>query len=390
MVDFNFGILSISYEEITDFFKNVFKSSKVSDDPFRNISFEEWSIAMSNAVRCLFDDRILDDIGKGGWGLSDVIWVKSIYGNDVAGNLKDSVMSTVIAVFALRSLKALLSNSNSNSASTFLSKLSPVLYQELDQYICKRWNANYGWGGTLRPDREGKWRLLPSYRHTSFFLRLWLKDPRYASKIDITYRYLIDNYEEVDWQKEVVSTAVIAYHAFDEFYNSSAGIEHKAKKDFILNGLREHIISKFVYDRSGWTCESSEENKLVMAIFPYTFCVLIELFNEFNNKNELSRLMQRALDTTMISILDTKKGFAFSKSPNEMEPDFSTSCLALCALLRKPNKTNIEVDYLEGLLKYVFSELSENIPTVSASYLWPLSYMVEDVCTIFSSQQRMG
>ena len=358
---------------------------------FANISELQLSKALVNAINILLEDRFTEGLGKGGWGHSEKVHAKEFFGEQAVARTEDSVMASINAILALRECISLLRQSDSKQAISMLKRITEIVYNDFSEYIEKRWNKKYGYGGTLKYCRENDWNILTSYRHTAWLLLLWLKDLRYVSNILPTYKYLLENFEEIDWKSESIFTDFATYSAFKSAldYNHQTQLLNISNIPTFLSCLEASILSKYDIELSGWTFEhlKTEENKnrWYAARQPYTLCVLAEMVDCFNSTSELAYSMKHALNQTISGGWRASEGeCGISKMPNE-KPDTVLTSIGISVLLRKRIRTPEEKYFLKGSLEFVITSLAENSNSIRNSYLWPMTYFIRDICNLLNN-----
>lgn len=395
-LEIKFQDITVDFSSIVDVLKEKLKRLSglaTKETPFSNISEAKLSMALVNAINLLLNDRLTDGLGRGGWGHSEKIHAREFFGEKAANRTEDSVMASVNTILALRACISLLRQSKSPKVLDLLSKIANIVYKDFDGYIGRRWNKKYGYGGILKYGRENEGNILTSYRHTAWLLLLWLEDMRYARNIEITYQYLVDNFEVTNWKRESVFTDFATYSALKSVldYNQQSKSLNVERVPMFFSSLEASILSKYVFELNGWTFEDqkTEENKnrWLAARQPYTLCVLTEMAHHFDKTNGLAHSMKRALDETIKGDWKACNGkYGIPKLPNG-DPDIILSSLGASVLLRKSNKSLEEMLYLQEIVDFVVTSLAENRGSVNESYLWPLSYFVRDTCNYLNKPE---
>lgn len=384
------GVVSVEFtlDELLGSFnkiKGLIRSKDKFDFKLLPGSTEHYIIkALENAASLLINDRIDVDPGKGGWAKSDKVYTSKLYGKDTALNSADSVMSSVIAVIALKKCRRIFRHLKGNEAVDLATKIDEIV-RDFDSYLYSRWNPKYGFGLTWASREGAKDSVQPSYRHTAWFLLYWIEMQKY-DEIAITSKYLIENYEGTKWTEEKVATDVATYVALRKLLDNP--VEHlkynKSQVHGINKSLEISILDKYVSDIGGWNAQHlmAKNNELRTASRQsYTLFVLAELFPLLMQESELYDALKIALEHTLTGEWKAKDGeLGFSEIPSG-ESVFDISCLGASALFRKPNRDKNETKYLSNSMGYVIKALAENDECIKEAYLWPLCYVVQDICS---------
>ena len=358
------------------------KQLKPKENPFSEVPEDMLFRALFKAVELIVNDRFTEGPGKSGWGKSDKLFVTELYGENVASRIEDSVTITVNAIFALRSFISFLMQSDSSEAHKLLCKIGEIVCD--DEYVGKRWNSKYGWGGKLLYVKANEFHIAACYRHTAMLLRLWLEDARYCNNIPVTYQYLIDNFDTIDWKRECIDTHILTYVAFKALLShpQQSNLLDLKKIPILMGGLEASIVSKYKFTLEGWTCCEEQDNLNASRAGrqPFTLCALSEIAGCFSASGDLSHIMERSLrDTINGSWKVANGGFGFGRVSGG-EPDIALSCLGASVLLRKQKKSKDEMDYLRGTIDFIVNSFVHNPNVEKGVYLWPVSYFIMDTC----------
>lgn len=381
---------------LKDFFQRLYNNVRSGRVRIDKHSESIIYTSLLNAVKYLLDDRLADGIGKGGWGTSDRIYMTSMYVD--AEGVQDSITTTVGVVLALRSYATLLTNRETYYEQEFGKSISRSL-GNLDEYIlfCNRWNPHTGEAGTLKVDREGGAHPAFLYRHTARFLTLWLSYPEYIGRRAKTVECLLNKFDinALSEDKANVADSICAHVAFTEIINKKYEFnsEHILSIPTLINQLEQIIISKYVDEINGWCPPAGISTEACRQ--PYTLLLLSEMPYAFNSASPyLVELMNEALDSTIKGPWMANGGCGVSRLRNG-PPDFSMSCLAASALLRKADLSGEERKFLYGTVDYLISSLSGHSDIVlerlkGKEYSWAVSYFVRDICDYIRGDSRLA
>ncbi len=371
---------------------------KPQENPFSEVSEVLLSTALVNSVGIVLDDRFDRNIENGGWGESEIIYEKDVFGAVAINRPKDSIMYTSVAIIALRACTSLLRGcEETKPRRELLIKIEDVIKNCMSDYIEPRWDEKNGHGGNLTYGRNNEIKMVISYRHTAWLLKLWLEDRRYKN-IQITYKYLLDKFSEQNWHIETVNTDISAYVALksileDQQYSKVLDID---KIPVYLDQLKSSVLNKHKASLFGWASEYGDrdnESRRLATRQAYTILVLTEMAHLCNDVDDgyptkdLVSCMQDAFNETMNGewkACDSKYGVPKMK---EERANIGLSCLFASALLRKPNKTYEEIKYLKGVINFVVTSLADNSNCANDSYLWTVCYFIKDTCDFLSHRR---
>lgn len=395
MLDAKFNI-NINLPEISmKAIHNAFTGIKTFIHRKENGSFEKLLInsekailyALINAVSLILNDRLDSGPGIGGWAKSDKLYEEKLYGKTAASKIEDSVMGSVVAVIGLLKCRRILRRLNEDKAIGLACKIDEVL-DDFESYIAARWNSDYGFGYTYT-SRENEPNISPaqpSYRHTAWFLSLWLENKEYSDRIEKTLDHILRCFNDLDWKNEKVATDIATYVALKKLLAVPSG---QIKSDIssitgFVEKLEYSIINKYAVDLSGWTSHYRKiDDKIVernAGRQPYTLFVLAELYPLVKGNAELIELLDKALSETLTGQWKSAEGeCGFSELAGE-ESSFDVSCLGVTALLRKPKRTTEEDQTLLEAIVYVLNALISKDKCIKDAYLWPLCYFVQELC----------
>jgi len=267
--------------------------------------------------------------------LTKYIWHIYLYGKEIGDQTKDSVMTTVVVVRSLiRYLKLLINSSDIDIRNKGI-QIRQKLLQDLAEYVNKRWDKFFDYGGILAFDRENEPKIRPSLRHTAWLLQLWMDIPEYFDRIEKTLEYLLIAFESYDWKEEKVATDVAIYTAFKNLLSNdeiffSENTEIKIKS--ILKRIEKYIISKYDYDLNGWTSGISKVGGRQI----YTLFVIAELIKF---KSDICLELKNLLENNLADTFSSNKWRSQDNAGIPLLPNgrssLSASVLASSALFRK-------------------------------------------------------
>ncbi len=377
MPELNLPFITLSevdYSRIVQLFRQW---TKRSSNPLNHIDPEKVTLALANSIAYLLSDRIKEGIGRGGWGYSDKEYMRKLYGSEVADQVHESVMTTVVVILALHNCLLQLEKTGIKVNGRSPRDLLDTLVDELDEYLRYRWDNQKGHGGVLVAGREGDLILTPRYRHTAWFFHVWHRLPKYRDRMKLTAINLLEEFDRVQWSDEKVATAVAAYSAFsllenDPLCDALAAVPRVKHLKHVLEG---QIESQFNHELSGWT----SGNTLLGGRQLYTLFVCAEMagMNSFPESVLSSQLLE-ALETTMGSKWCAFDGRGVPLSPNG-QSDLSASALAASALMRQPRLTNSGQSFLSNIMRYLVENLAKDDDTIQGIFAWTLSYFLQDI-----------
>ncbi len=378
-MEVNFGIISFKPSELSNWVRGVFRRLKSEENPFNTIPEPTVSKMLTNAVVYLLNDRLNGGIGKGGWGVSDQTYMRHLYGNEAAAQgPPDSVMTTAVVVLGLQAYCALLGRSNTERTKKSAEGLQNEILSGLRGYVKPRWDRRTGYGGTLARGREADPKMTLSYRHTAWFLRLWLSVPGYLKNGLTTAQCLLDRFEDVDWEEEKVATAVAAHSALNLALSTEPVCRalDANRATYLVNCLQDVIVAKYRKDVRGWTSGISR----VGGRQPYTLFVLSEMAHAYDKgPSALTEMMSEALEDTISGRWQAGDSPGVPRVPGG-PPSISMSCLAISALARKHEMTRQENDFFGGVVDFLSEALAGDQRNMTHTYSWALSYFVKDIC----------
>lgn len=366
--------VSLDLDDVLKWGKAVSAKLHLMKTPWAAISPDQMSEALSRAVFFLLADRLSDGIGRGGWGLSDKVYMADLYGPETGGQTQDSVMTTVAVVKALHAYCDFLRGHAETRAEG--TAMWAALNDDLTPYLQARWDPVLGCGGTLARGRENDWCIRPSCRHTAWLLDLWLVLPGYQTRVAKTIEYLLAATERIDWRSEKVATPVAVHSSLHRLQGFPQLLETKTREAMqVRMGLAEdQIVAKYVDRISGWTSGLSEEN----GRQTYTWFVLAEMAHIWGATGSLASCMKESLAASLKPpwSVPTAKGITRIQG----EPmHLAISALASSALARLPKATKQQAARREELIQSVVEILTKkDADALVGTYSWALAYFVMD------------
>jgi len=350
-------------------------------DPF-SICKDKYGLIKSlyNSVNYLIKDQIKpSDEGKGGWGYSDKAYMNFLYGEKEASSMTDSVMTSVVAFNALKKYKKV--TEYFDKTDNIVINIKEIL-NKASEYFLLRWNAKKGFGGTIKSyGREAEYKLVDSYRHTGWLLRVWLTDPHFHDRVIKTANYLINNFDEEDLMTEKVATEIAVYTSLQELLYVDL---FQTELDFdkiklILWQLESNIIKKYTDEIHGWTSGNNAVNGRQL----YTLFTLAELIKLVKKGSPIHILLNNVYKKTF----SDSSGYILDNGMTQYKngpQDINTSCLAISVLNRKGNLDKYEKKLFQKMCEYLICKLSDiefvNDSNHEALYSWTLSYFINDLC----------
>lgn len=355
MPELNLFFFTITEADFARIVSIIQQWTKRPTNIFKDTNPEMITLALTNSIEYLLADRITDGIGKGGWGHSDKEYMSCLYGSEVADQVHESVMTTVIVTHALHECLMRL-----ESTGTRFNNLSPrdlldSIVDDLDTYLQNRWDALKGHGGVLIAGREGDFILTPRYRHTAWLFHLWNLLPRYRERMQTTATNLLEEFDKVKWREEKVATAVAAHSAFSILEKDplckALGTTVPDRVKHLKNVLEAQIESQFSRDISGWTSGNALQGGRQM----YTQFVCAEMANMHSfPETRLAVQMCAALESTMCSKWCSADGRGIPLTING-QTDISASALIASALIRKPQLSDREKIFLSNVITFLIA-----------------------------------
>lgn len=376
----NFGIFSFDEKEDYNRLTKQYKKWRERySNPLKNIELDKITLALANSIEYLLGDRISDGIGEGGWGYSDIEYMKLLYDLKAYNPGKESIMTTAVCIMALNDSLLCLDKLgillNTDNPKTVLNNV----FNDLKGYLDPRWDKKKGCGGILNVDHESGFIITPQYRHTAWLLHLWKLIPGYRDRMRLTAANLLMEFDAIDWISQKVATAVTAYSAFSLLENDplciSLGTETPSQVKHYKYVLEGHIESQYSIELSGWTSGNALQGGRQL----YTLFVCAEMAKFYPNLDtNLKTCISNALKTTMSKKWRSVEGYGVPVEP-EGHTNISASALCVSALIRKPDPTPEEKDFLIKNLEYVIDCLSKGSEELVGTFSWALSYFVRDI-----------
>ncbi len=384
MPTFSLPGVQFTDEEILRYGKWLLARIKRPFNPFRDAQPEVVSRALTNSVNYLLQDRITDEgsIGRYGWGHSDKMFMRAMYGEPSARETHDSVMTTMVVVEALHEHLSRIELFEPQKNAEASRELRELLTFDLRKYLEQRWNNKTGEGGRLVRGKENDISFAPVPRHTAWLMRLWVFLPGYRQNCLITAKNLVTTFSKVNRQPDKIATNVAAHLAFIAIQQIPELCREIGEDRVVLckKVLEDRIAHQYVRELDGWTSGKVPED----GRQPYTLFVLAEMAQSWSDPSScLKPLLESALRATMQAPWTTKDGGVPSRPGGP--PDINASSLAFSAALRKGSLNSEEKHFMDGLTRYLLNSLGKADPdTFNGTWSWALSYFIKDACSLMA------
>jgi len=369
----NLGIVSVEetdfkrLEFLTDLFKNRRPISP-------NYQSDFFIAALKVLVNYMLSDRITEGLGQNGWAISDKKYMTDLYGERIIKDFNDSLMTSVVVSLAINTFYREFKKKKclSNELEEYLERL---ISYSIIPYFKEHWIESLGAGGTFSLDRENNKRIVPTYRHSSWLLLIWLEFPIFYDRVEKSINYLLTDYERVNWLEEKVATDIAAYKAFNRIMqlDEFSRLISNSKIEVYLKDLENRITAKYVENIHGWT--SGINKKRGRQI--YTLFVLAELANYFEDK---SKRFYENIHTAWDYSIDgdwniLRDGIEFDFQSGS--PDLNLLSLGFSSLCRR-TKLSIKD---EEIFKTIYPLIMERLKSgeIGNPYSWALSYFLYDI-----------
>ena len=371
------GGITFEFEEVAALWRRLLGVARRKRSCLAEVDQERLAVALANAVMFLLNDRLADGVGKGGWGKSDCAYMTALYGSETGSRVHESVMTTTVAVLALKSYHRLVMGSSDEVARTRVSAMWDVVQEELDEYLRGRWDESTGRGGVLTVGMDGLTALTPRYRHTGWLLELWLALPKYSHRTRKTIERLFNDFESQKWGEEKVATPVAAHVALSYALGnkSISSVTDAGRAEHLLAELEQLIEAKYLPRINGWTAGLSVEGGRQL----YTLFTLSDMSHAWKSRRStLPATMQAALSESLSARWQAGGG-GLARSPGG-PADVNVCCLAASALMRKPTLTRDESKALSAVLGFLVSHMADGLDILARdAYSWTVAYLVKDV-----------
>ncbi|MBN2561526.1 MAG: hypothetical protein JXQ75_11410 [Phycisphaerae bacterium] len=385
MPEFDLGVVKVDLNEIRSAILALGRLRKRLCERVRLldcVSRDDLLMSLSNGLSFLLKDRLEEGIGAGGWGHSDRMYMRDLYGPKVGQATRDSVMTTVAVVEALQVADRLLRQGTGDFARRRWPQIWDEIRSGVNAYTGQRWDSRTGAGGTLLLDREDTPRVAPSYRHTAWFLRLAKTECGYLNSAR-TAQYLIDSFDDVDWEREKAATPAAALSAFDLISRDEglSALAEKARVTYLREAAQQALAKKYSAKLNGWTSGLDPEKGRQL----YTLFVLTELEEALAaSACPLATSMSRALEGTLRSPWRGRPGSGLPAC-SDGEPDISVSCLGISALISRHRVRELEEDKKRSfaeILSFLVEATGRTTEWPERTYAWTVSYFLKDVCRL--------
>lgn len=331
---------------------------------------------LSNIINYLFEDRVTEGIGAGGWSKTASKYVELIYGREAANAIYESMTDTALAVEAIKSFEHFINHSHRDYE-------IKTLDDPLREYLDRRWNPKRGDAGTLKSGTAGFRMERDHIRHTAMIVRIFGQIPELRRNLRKTADYLSKRILEMDaddWQDEKVATPIAVYVAvrYFEKYGKylSMDIIDKVKQVTI-----DESISRYDSDLKGWHSGPFKE----VALPFYTLFLLAEMPEMWLSDSVLRKQMEESLKSLLGSVIESPHGYGLPVH-GMGHPDIGLSSLMISALLQKPSRNNEEEDCLLNLIQFVVESVKSGDQQYwENTYAWTASYFVRDICRVLAN-----
>lgn len=369
----NTGIITIEesdFKRIKLFLENIRNNSTL----FINYQSEYFISGLIRLCNYILNDQIKNGLGKNGWAISDKKYMSDLYGKKNVKDFNDSLMTSVVVSLALNKFYKEFKKKDCLS-DELVKHLENIINKSIITYFDEHWTLTTGSGGTYTRDRENNIRIVPTYRHSSWLLLIWLEFPIFYNRVEKSIKYLLDDFENIDWKKEKVATEIATFKAFnaikqlDEF-NSFI---KNSKIDLYLKSLENSIVVKYNENIEGWT--SGINIKRGRQI--YTLFVLAELANYFGDK---TRKFNECIQSAWINSINGEWDILKAGSEFDFQsesPDINLLSLSFSSIQRRNKLSSKEEDLRRKIYSLIMERLNSN--DIGKPYSWALSYFLYDI-----------
>jgi hypothetical protein len=384
----NIGPVSVEFSELERLLEGCVQKFYKHNNPFNGVTEVSIQKALTTVLYYLLNDRLTEGVGKGGWGKSEKNYAYDVYGKEAANMAEDSITTSALAILGIEQYIALLREYGQEGCGRALVEAWESRWPEIDVYLKNRWNERIGWGGVIfYGGHELEQGIRPSYRHTAWLLRLWLKLPHhlYVERAKKTAKYFIESYQNYDWAQEKAFTSIVAHSTLTELKRCEwlTHILDMGQIMFLQEFFEKEIIDKYDYQFDGWVSGSNHE----IGRQSYTLSAMCEMPYIFEDTNsDLNRKFQKAWNETLFGKWKSKDGIGIPKQLGGPS-DINLSCLAVSALMRRKELSKKEKIFLSDTGSYLINLFAnKSQEALKGTYSWTLGYLLHDMCQFIGSR----
>lgn len=344
---------------------------------------QSYYLGIDYLVGVILRDRYeVDDFknGKimGGWGYSyrcSVSHLSNEYIDSNSGD-SDSMFASIVCLEALKSIFKL---------SDYYDSELMDLEDKFRHYLSIRWDNDRGWCNKGNP---GDQNLTISPQHTARLLYHWLKNPtQYHNNIKTAFDGSLLLFPK-DFSQTPINTTIAFYAAYASLSSwPGSGDKYKQILEEKCYILEQDIINKYSVNDKGWTLDGSHEK--MRQVITLNVLYHLEPFREKLNEKGiwLTKDTVNLMDLAWESCIGkndlwrstSSYGFCLMQKEN---PDFNLSLLGSACLLRKPNRNELETEFLMKTLNYIMKNVTNK--TEETIYSWLAATMLSALVDEFS------